>query len=161
MSESADKPGKTSRGYEGSEVNVGRLFAFAAGVVGLVVVGVLGSAAVFHFFVRHQPLGPPASPFENVRTLPPEPRLQTTAPLDLKHYRADEEKILGTYGWVDSQAGVVRIPVDRAIDLLLQKGYPVRNSPQAEGGPPKTPRPAATSSISRPAPSSGGGEGKP
>ena len=60
--------------------------------------------------------------------MPPEPRLQTTAPLDLKHYRDDQEKILEGYGWVDSQAGIVRIPVDRAMDLLLQKGYPVRGS---------------------------------
>ena len=103
------------------------------------VLGVLGSAAVFHFFVRHQPLGPPASPFENVRTVPPEPRLQTTAPLDLKLYRADQEKILEGYGWVDSHAGIVRIPVDRAMDLLLQKGYPVRGSSPAEGGQAKTP----------------------
>jgi hypothetical protein len=134
-----DKGTKHSqRGYEDSDVSVGRLYAFAAGVVGLVVLGVLGSAAVFHFFVRHQPLGPPASPFEDVRTVPPEPRLQTMAPLDLKDYRADQERILKGYGWVDSQAGIVRIPVDRAMDLLLQKGYPVRGSSPAESGQAKT-----------------------
>ena len=104
MSEPVKGPEHSQRGYEDSDVSVGRLFAFAAGVVALVVLGVLGSAAVFHFFVRHQPLGPPASPFEDVRTVPPEPRLQTTAPLDLKHYRADQEKILEGYGWVDSQS---------------------------------------------------------
>ena len=133
------------RGYEDSDVSVGRLFAFAGGVVGLVVFGVLGSAVVFHFFVRHQPLGPPASPFEDVRTVPPEPRLQTTAPLDLQRYRADQDKVLEEYGWVDSHAGIVRIPVDRAMDLLLQKEYPVRGSSPAGGGPAKTPRPAAPS----------------
>jgi hypothetical protein len=128
MSEPVKGPEHPQRGYEDSDVSVGRLAAFAAGVVALIVLGVLGSAVVFHFFVRHQPLGPPASPFEDVRTLPPEPRLQTTAPLDLKDYRADQDKVLESYGWVDSQAGVVRIPVDRAMDLLLQKGYPVRGS---------------------------------
>jgi hypothetical protein len=119
------------RGYEASDVSTGRLFAFAAGVAGLVVLGVLGSALVFHFFVRHQPLGPPATPFEDVRQLPPEPRLQTTAPQDLKRYRAEQDKILGSYGWVDTQAGIVRIPIDRAMDLLLEKGYPVRGSSPA------------------------------
>jgi hypothetical protein len=143
MSEPVKGPEHLRRGYEDSDVSMGRLFAFAGGVVALVVLGVLGSAAVFHFFVRHQPLGPPASPFEDVRTVPPEPRLQTTAPLDLKGYRADQEKILEGYGWVDSQAGVVRIPVDRAMDLLLQKGYPVRGSSPAEGSQAKAPRAAA------------------
>jgi hypothetical protein len=128
MSEAVKEPGKNHRSYEDSEVSVGRLFAFAAGVVGLVVLGVLGSAVVFHFFVEHQPLGPPASPFEDVRTMPPQPRLQVAAPLDLKAYRDDQEKTLHEYRWVDSQGGVVRIPIERAMDLLLQKGYPVRGS---------------------------------
>ena len=35
-------------------------------------------------------------------------------------------RLLNSYGWVDPKAGVVRIPIDRAMDLLLQKGLPVR-----------------------------------
>lgn len=124
MSEDVKGPQNQQPKYEDSEVSIGRLFAFAGGVVGLVVLGVIGSAAVFHFFVRHQPLGPPASPFEDVRPVPPEPRLQTDAPLDLKRYRQDQENILNTYGWVDAHAGVVRIPVERAMDVLLEKGIP-------------------------------------
>ena len=160
MSEPVKGPEHPQRGYEDSDVSVGRLFAFAGGIVGLIVLGVLGSAVVFHFFVRHQPLGPPASPFEDVRALPPEPRLQITAPLDLKRYRTDQDKILEGYGWVDSQAGVVRIPVDRAMDLLLQKGYPVRGSSPAEGGGVKTPKAAAPAANHQAAPAPAGAEGK-
>jgi hypothetical protein len=134
MSEPVKGPENSQRGYEDSDVSVGRLVAFAGGVVALIVLGVLGSAAVFHFFVSHQPLGPPASPFEDTRALPPEPRLQITAPLDLKHYRAEQEGILKGYSWVDQPAGTVRIPVDRAMDLLLQKGYPVRGGSEVVGG---------------------------
>jgi len=145
MSEPVKGSGQAGRGYEDSDVSVGRLVAFAAGVVGLVVLGVLGSAVVFRFFVSHQPLGPPASPFENVRTVPPEPRLQTTAPLDLKRYRDDQEKVLNSYGWVDPQSGIVRIPVEHAMDLLLQKGFPVHNNSPVEGGAANEPgTPAAT-----------------
>jgi len=125
------------RGYEDSEVSLGRLFAFAAGVAGLVVFGVVASAVVFHFFVRHQPLGPPASPFEDVRQLPPEPRLQTEAPEDLDQYRAEQEKVFKTYGWVDSEGGVVRIPVDRAMDILLAKGFPLRGNSRGAPNPAK------------------------
>ncbi len=133
MAEPDNNSENRQRGYEDSDVSIGRLVAFAAGVVGLVVLGVLGSAVVFRFFVRHQPLGPPASPFENVRTLPPSPRLQTNAPLDLKEYLAGEDKTLDSYGWVDQKAGIVRIPIDRAITLLLQKGLPIRGSSPAKG----------------------------
>lgn len=161
MSEPVHGSENSRRGYEGDDVSVGRLFAFAAGVVALVVLGVLGSAAVFHFFVQHQPLGPPASPFEDVRPMPPEPRLQTTAPLDLKRYRDDEEKILEGYGWVDPQAGVVRIPIDRAMDLLLQKGYPVRSNSSAEGGQAKTPRSSTLPTSQHTAPAPSGAQRKP
>ncbi len=33
---------------------------------------------------------------------------------------------LHSYGWVDQKAGVVRIPIDRAMTLLLQRGLPAR-----------------------------------
>ena len=35
---------------------------------------------------------------------------------------------LHNYGWVDQKAGVVRIPIDRAMTLLLQKGLPARKA---------------------------------
>ena len=92
--------------------------------------------------------------------MPPDLRLQTTAPLDLKRYRDDQKKILAGYGWVDSQAGIVRIPVDRAMDLLLQKGYPVRGGSPAEGGQAKTPRSAAPPAKHQAAPTPVGAEGK-
>jgi hypothetical protein len=80
-------------------------------------------------------MGPPASPFEkeDARDMPPGLRLQTDAPTDLDQYRKTQDKILAGYGWVDPKAGVVRIPVQRAMDLLLEKGYPSRGSaPSAE-----------------------------
>ena len=145
------------RGYEDSPVNARRLFAFAAGVVALVVVGVAGSAVVFHFFVSHQSLGPPASPFANERTLPPSPRLQTNAPADLAHYRAEQEKILQSYGWVDPPAGVVRIPIDRAMDLVLQRGFSVRSG--AASAPANAPGEAPPPTEQRVAPTPVDGEG--
>ncbi len=158
MSGSDDKPENLQRRYEGDDVSFGRLLGFAAGVVALVVLGVLGSAAVFHFFIRHQPLGPPASPFEDVRPMPPAPRLQISAPLDLKRYRDGQDQILNSYGWVDSQSGVVRIPVDRAMEILLQKGYPVRGASPAAGGATSSPHAAAANQPT--AAASAGSEGK-
>ena len=136
-----DEPTKETqnRGYEDSDVKVGGLFVFAAAVVALIIVGVVASTIAFRFFVHHQSLGPPASPFENVRQLPPEPRLQTNAREDLRRYHQDENKVLGTYGWVDQKANVVRIPIDRAMDLMLQKGYPVRGSTPAATKAAKSP----------------------
>ncbi len=55
---------------------------------------------------------------------PPPPNLLTNEPLNLESFRANEDKVLDTYGWMDQNAGVVRIPVDRAKELLLERGFP-------------------------------------
>lgn len=60
------------------------------------------------------------------RRLPPEPRLQTTPVQDLARVRAAEEEMLEGYGWVDRETGTVRIPIERAMDLVAKEGLPVR-----------------------------------
>ena len=65
-------------------------------------------------------------------SLPPEPRLQL-APGHSEHplaegirYRDSVVKDLESYGYVNKEAGLVRIPIELAKDLLLKKGLPVR-----------------------------------
>jgi hypothetical protein len=64
----------------------------------------------------------------------PQPRLETNEPSEINEFRLHEEQMLHSYGWVDQSAGVVRIPIDRAMDLLAQRGLPTR--PQAGTVPP-------------------------
>jgi hypothetical protein len=52
---------------------------------------------------------------------PPGPQLQQRPTLDLKALRAEERAILEGYGWVDRDAGVVRVPIERAMELLVQR----------------------------------------
>jgi hypothetical protein len=128
-SESGNQPG---RGHETRDANIRNLIIFGVTLCCLVIAGLLLSGAVFHYFVRHQGLGPPASPFENVRMLPPQPRLQVSAPKDLKQYKAAQGEILNSYGWVDQNTGIVRIPIERAIDILSHKGLPARSPTRTE-----------------------------
>ena len=58
--------------------------------------------------------------------LPPEPRLQTNPREDLRTLRAKEDELLGSYGWVDKNAGVVRIPIEDAMKLTVERGLPAR-----------------------------------
>jgi hypothetical protein len=58
--------------------------------------------------------------------LPPGPNLLTDEPSGLKTFRESEQNALTSYGWIDRNAGTVRIPIDRAKDLLIQKGLPSR-----------------------------------
>ena len=118
-------------GYETRDASIRGLVLFAVGLAATIALVFVGMVGVFHYFSRSQSLGSPASPFADVRTLPPQPRLQVEPRMDLEHLRKHEDEILNSYGWVDPKAGVVRIPIDRAMGLLLQKGLPVRGK-QAE-----------------------------
>ena len=62
----------------------------------------------------------------DVDQLPPQPRLQSSPPADLKTLRAHEDELLGSYGWVNRQAGTVRIPIGRAMELIARGGLPSR-----------------------------------
>jgi hypothetical protein len=62
------------------------------------------------------------------------PQLQLSPQADLKEFRDREEAELNTYGWINRTAGVVRIPIDKAMDLVLQQGLPTRK-PGTQGKP--------------------------
>lgn len=73
---------------------------------------------------RWQPVAAATRP----SNLPPPPRLQTSPAEDLKLFRAHEEEELNSYGWINKTAGVVRIPIEEAMNLVLQQGLPVRSA---------------------------------
>jgi hypothetical protein len=56
--------------------------------------------------------------------LPPAPRLQTNPFEDRAALHADEEQQLSSYGWSDRDTGIVRIPIDRAMELISERGIP-------------------------------------
>jgi hypothetical protein len=74
---------------------------------------------------RHIAPGYPATAFPN-------PRLETDERGQLDPILMNEEDRLYTYGWVDQKAGTMHIPIERAMDLVVQRGLPVR--PQGAPG---------------------------
>ena len=65
----------------------------------------------------------------------PAPQLQPDPTADLNKYREAVEQELNSTGWIDQKSGVVHIPVERAIDLVAERGLPVR---PAQTQPPPT-----------------------
>ena len=63
---------------------------------------------------------------EQRREAPPEPQLQTHPLKDMDELRAAERTMLDHYAWVDQEAGVVRIPIERALELTAERGLPSR-----------------------------------
>lgn len=74
---------------------------------------------------------------------PPEPRLQQHPWEEFQAIRSHETQVLSNYTWVDKNAGKVRMPIDRAMEMVLQRGLPVRAAGDQSGtGTPKTGREA-------------------
>ena len=81
----------------------------------------------FRFLAARPASGARSEPmFATDSQVPPEPRIEEHPAVDLQQLHAQEDRTLSTYGWVDKKAGVVRIPVDRALELQLERGFPVR-----------------------------------
>ena len=127
-------------GYEKRDVNARWVF----GILGIVFVCGLS----IHFILAGllaalKDTNPPKDRWQMVKTgarpavsNAPFPRLQVSPPLDLKKFRQREEAELNTYGWVNRTAGVVRLPIQRAITLVLREGLPARSQTnQSQTGP--------------------------
>jgi hypothetical protein len=54
----------------------------------------------------------------------PEPRLETDERSEINDFRLHEEQTLNSTGWVDQNAGTVHIPIERAMELTVQRGLP-------------------------------------
>jgi hypothetical protein len=66
----------------------------------------------------------------------PDPRLEENERMEINGFRNGEDKVLNSYGWADKPGGPVRIPIDRAMELISQRGLPTR--PQTGAAPPST-----------------------
>jgi hypothetical protein len=88
-------------------------------VIGSSILITRGLNRVFLHFMAHrsQDIGPMASMHE----LPPEPRLQVNPAVDLIRMRDVENVALNNYAWIDPDAGTVRIPITRAMEILVEK----------------------------------------
>jgi hypothetical protein len=59
----------------------------------------------------------------------PRPSLLVDEPQVLSEFRTRQLAAQNTYGWVNQAAGAIRLPIERAKDLVLERGLPVRPAP--------------------------------
>jgi hypothetical protein len=102
--------------YERSDWSLGPVAMVYAGILALLVI------CAFVLIAAYPASLPDAD--RSLRTERPGPRLQTNAAADLARFRADEQKRLDTYYWVDRQKGTVHIPIDAAMKQLVDTGIP-------------------------------------
>jgi hypothetical protein len=149
MTAHTHEPGGHRGGTERSDIKLRPILVFTVGLVVMMIAVYLVVSALFRLYARQAATEDVQSGAQAVQQLPagqehlpPEPRIQANPAADLRSLRQQETEVLTSYGWVDEKAGVVRVPIDQAMKLVLEEGLPVR---QRETAPPApaTPRPAA------------------
>jgi hypothetical protein len=121
MVEPSAGAGHTERRYEERDVQLRPLLFFAMGLVVLAGAVLVLLVWLFDYLAARQAaLMPPPSPLLETGRLPPQPRLQVVPQRELHAMRREENAVLQSYGWVDRQAGIIRVPVARAMELLVE-----------------------------------------
>jgi hypothetical protein len=110
--------------YEESDFRPRTIAVFFASLAILAVVTLLLMAWALRAFSGGQAVTQTSAP--EAGRLQPGPRLQVSPSEDLKEMRAMEDLQLDSYRWVDPEAGIASIPIDRAMELVVKRGLPVK-----------------------------------
>jgi hypothetical protein len=121
----SERPVNPEVRFEKTDVDAGGLLKAGFVVVAVTVATVFFLYWLYFVFVRQeaarQPAPPVLKPTAGVLS-PPPPLLQTGPAVDLHTFREQEDRILGGYAWVDKERGVVRIPIEEAMRLVVSRG---------------------------------------
>jgi hypothetical protein len=128
-----------ARKHEVSEKKIRNVLIVGGGAAFLLVFSLAACALAFHRLAQSRPMqgmsplgiitAPNLKPLERF----PAPHLE----IDDDHAQrvalyAAQNQILNTYGWVDRSHEIVHIPIDRAMNLILQRGLPTRTNSVSE-----------------------------
>ena len=122
--------------YETTVADAKQVSVWTISIFVTILAGLISMAALLFGFVKF-PVSldrtPTAAEYE--RNLPPAPRLQVNQSGDLQQFRAHEEDVLSTYAR-EPNSGAVRIPIDKAIDIVAARGV-LPGGPKLAGAKPE------------------------
>ncbi len=116
-------------GYEKQDVGFRFAMTFVVGLIAAVVVALIITAWFYRLLLPSPPRQEQVDTAP--RRLPPAPVLQADPARDMQKYRESENLKASSYGWVDQNKGIVRVPVQRAMEMVAEQGLPQWQAPQA------------------------------
>ena len=160
MDPHTELPGNPTVAHEPTDADSHAITRFGIALAFIVILAQLLLWLVFDRLAdRETKLSPhvPAIVKAQAPTLPPEPRLQGNAPLDLnprldlKRMREDEDAFLNQYGWIDPDRGIVHVPIEKALDIVSKTGLPKFKPMEPKPSGPAAPRASldAPSAVAR------------
>jgi hypothetical protein len=115
--------------YEHGDADVFTVSKYTIALVFGILIAAAAMYGLFNFFngeANKEEAAVPQVIQDQRPKLPPEPRLQPTPKKYIKDLRAAEDAQINSYGWIDQKNGIVRIPIDDAIDAVAKAGLPSR-----------------------------------
>jgi len=152
-------PGLDHNDFEREDLSPAGVFYFMAGLAVVVVAIYFIIFGMYHFLDRSErenqaAVSPMVTPKADTRAVSPgdadafpQPRLEKDERTQINDFMLKQDRKLMSYDWVDKDSGTVRIPIDRAMDLIVQPGLPVR----PEGASAVAATPAKKESPAKPA----------
>lgn len=113
--------------HEDSDVSIRGLAIFLAGLAVTMVIAGAVVVWLFNIFLKQAEeadLSPSPLAESGDPAPPPGPLLQVAERHDLRVYRESQEKQIRKTAWIDRQQGIIRIPIERAIELTTERGLP-------------------------------------
>jgi hypothetical protein len=146
MAEHGHPANRTGGDYERSDALFGPTFRAGLAILGAMFLTAAIVVPIYRLLARDetrtQPAAATALPEEARResaeaAAAGSPRLVTSEPAALAAFRAQEDAFLTSYGWVEKDRGLVRIPIDEALRIVAAKGelpaFPAAPAPATPG----------------------------
>ena len=116
--------------YEHTDIDVAVGYKFATWLAVAMVISIAIVYGTFWFFEGQEQSANTAAQKYPLAVgqvkAPPAPNLQTQPFRDIYSLRQAEALKLESYGWVDKEGGIARLPIDRAMEVMLQRGFASR-----------------------------------
>ncbi len=117
---------RNAEGYERSDATLRPIVLFTLALTLLVVASFWAMRVLFEQLDERADAADKAPHPMYQPVEPPAPRLQRETSADLIAHRERERELTTRYEWIDRSTGAVRIPVERAMQLTVERGLPTR-----------------------------------
>jgi len=135
MDEMSSPVRSVDQGHEERDIRLRPIIVAGVSLALLAGLTFLAMWLLFDYLDARQARFDVTPPLIEARQPPPEPRLQVSPQQDLQAMLAAERARLHSYGWVDRQAGIVRIPIERAMEILVERANNRRTPRQTSEDP--------------------------
>jgi hypothetical protein len=125
-------------GYERTDAKAGASFRAGLYMLGMMFVTALLVVPFYRLLARSETAAqPPAAEVVESTVSEPAPsfpRLVESEPRVLAGFRAQEDALLESYGWIEKDKGIARIPIGEAMRIVSERGLPTFEAPALAGG---------------------------